>query len=334
MSTTESVESVQSLEVEVVALDAVLASLKTFAVADLFKVSKASLAEAEKRVKSGKTEPKVEKEKKDTPKQLRKPTQWVVFTLKHALANGWEAFTVENKKKQEIIEMPASVQNEAGEHVYPGGKKMILTHAMSLSKQRWAPKAKEGSRKDLYDEFEAEFDAQPAEEVVAAPEKPKMVRKTAADKAAEKVANDKAKAEAKAAVAAEKAAAKEAKKAATPAKAVKAAAPAKAATPAKAVKAPAKVEGPIGDLLKPAAPVGVKPKKAAPKAVQEWTCPADGNVYPWTYKSKKFLRNSENQVWEAEADGGCGDWAGVFIPAEDRIDESAADPFADEEDEE
>ena len=320
MSTTESVESVQSLEAEVVTLDVVLASLKAFAVADLFKVSKASLAEAEKRVKSGKTEPKVEKEKKATPPQLRKPMQWVAFTLKHALAHGWEAFTVENKKSHEIVEMPASVQNEAGEHVYPGGKKMILTHAMSLSKQRWAPKAKTGSCKALYEEFEAEFNAQPVEAVAvtAAPKAP-MVRKTAEEKAAEKEAADKAKAEAKAAATAAKAAAKEAKKAATPAKAVKA--------PAKAVAAPAKA------VAAPAA-VGIKPKKAAPKPVEEWTCPADGNVYAWPYKGKNFLRNSDNQVWEAEADGGCGDWAGVFIPAEDRIDESAADPFADEEDEE
>ena len=327
MSTTESVESVQSLEAEVVTLDVVLASLKAFAVADLFKVSKASLAEAEKRVKSGKTEPKVAKEKKATPKQLRKPTQWVVFTLNHATTHGWEEFTVENKKSHEIIEMPASVQNEAGEHVYPSGKKMILTHAMSLSKQRWAPKAKEGTHKGLYDEFSAEFDAQPAEEAVAAPEKPKMVRKTAEEKAAEKEAADKAKADKKAAAAKEKAAEKEAKKAATPAKAVKAPAKAvaKVEAPAKAA-APAKAEA-------PAAPVGVKPKKATPKPAEEWTCPADGNVYPWSYKGKKFLRNSENQVWEAEADGGCGEWAGVFIPAEDRIDESAADPFAEEEDE-
>jgi hypothetical protein len=329
MSTTESVESVQSLEVEVVALDVVLASLKSFAVADLFKVSKASLAEAEKRVKSGKTEPKVAKEKKATPKQLRKPTQWVVFTLKHATAHGWEEFTVENKKSHEIIEMPASVQNEAGEHVYPSGKKMILTHAMSLSKQRWAPKAKEGTHKDLYEEFEAEFDAQPVEEAEATPEKPKMVRKTAEEKAAEKTAADKLKAEQKAAAAAEKAAEKAAKKAAVPAKAVKA--PAKAvAAPAKAVAAPAKAVAKAEAA--PAAAVGVKPKKATPKPV-EWTCPADGNVYPWPYKGKNFLRNSENQVWEADANGGCGDWVGVFIPAQDRIDESVADPFADEEDE-
>jgi hypothetical protein len=318
MSTTESVESVQSIE-EVVTLEVVLASLKTFAVADLFKVSKVSLLEAEKRVKSGKMEPKVVTEKKATPKQLRKPTQWVVFTLKHAQANGWEAFTVENKKSQEIIEMPASVLNEAGEHVYPDGKKMILTHAMSLSKQRWAPKAKEGTHEELYKEFSAEFDANPPEEAEVASdvvEKPKMVRKTAEEKAAElaekKAALEKAKAEKK--TASEKAKAE--KKAATPAKAVKA--------PAKAVAVPAKA-------ATPAAPVGIKPGKKVAKKVDEWSCPADGNVYPWAYKGKNFLRNSDNQVWESDAEGGCGDWAGVFIPAEDRIDESAADPFADDE---
>ena len=313
MSTTESVESVHSIE-EIVGVEAVLASLKTFAVADLFKVSKVSLAEAEKRIKTGKTEPKAVAEKKATPKQLRKPTQWVQFTLQHALRHGWEAFTVENKKSQEIIEMPASVVNDAGEHVYPNGKKMILTHAMSLSKQRWAPKAKEGTNQDLYNEFSAEFDAQPEEEVEAAqaaPAKPKMVRKTAEEKEAEKEAKAAKKAEEKAAKAAKKAEEKAAKTVKAPAKAVKAAAPA-AATPA-------------------ATPAGVKPGKKAAKKVEEWTCPADGNVYPWSYKGKNFLRNSDNQVWEAEANGSCGDWAGVFIPSEDRIDESAADPFADEE---
>ena len=227
---------------------------------------------------------------------------------------------MENKKSQEIITMPASVHNDAGEHVYPDGKKMILTHAMSLSKHRWAPKAKEGTHKDLYDEFSAEFDAQPVEEAEAAPEKPKMVRKTAEEKAKEKAAADKVKAEQKAAAAKEKAAEKT-KKAATPAKAT---------APAKAVKATAKAVATPEAVVVVA--TGVKPKKATPKLV-EWTCPADGNVYPWPYKGKNYLRNSDNQVWEADAEGGCGDWAGNFVPAEDRIDESAADPFADEEDE-
>jgi hypothetical protein len=191
---------------------------------------------------------------------------------------------------------------------------------MSLSKKYWAPREKHGTRKDLYEAFEAWFATLPVKEAVAAEPAAKapMVRKTAEEKDAEKAA----KAAKKAAEKAEKDAEKAARKAATPAKAIKASAKAAAPAKAAAVAEPAK-----------AAPVGVKPgpKKAAPKPVEEWTCPADGNVYPWPYKGKNFLRNTDNQVWEAEADGSCGDWAGVFIPAEDRIDESAADPFADEE---
>lgn len=338
-STTESVESVHSIEsVEAVTLEIAIASLKTYAVADLFKVSKAALAEAEKRVKTGKLDPKVVKEKKATPKQLQKPTQWVRFVLAHAAANGWEAFTVENKKSHELIEMPASVLNEEGAYVYPDGKAMILTHAMSLSKQYWAPKAKEGTRKDLYDEFEAAYVAEAVTEEEDVAPKQKFVRKTAEEKAQEladkkaererlaaqkKEENKKKRDETKAANAEAKKKAEEEKKAekvvTKPAKVV--------AAPKAAVKTPVKaVETPIAA---PAAPV--KPKKpAAPKAAV-WSCPADGNVYPWDFSGQKYLRNSENQVWHAEADGSCGDWAGLYMPEGNIIDDSAADPFADEE---
>lgn len=60
-----------------------------------------------------------------------------------------------------------------------------------------------------------------------------------------------------------------------------------------------------------------------------WTCPADGCVYPWTYKDVKYLRNSENQVWMYDGKE-CGDWKGLYIMAEDRIDETARDPYEDE----
>ena len=35
-----------------------------------------------------------------------------------------------------------------------------------------------------------------------------------------------------------------------------------------------------------------------------------------------------------DAEGGLGDWKGIFHPEEDRIDDTVADPYADEEDEE
>ena len=320
-SITESVESIQSLEAEaVVGIEVVLASLKKFGVAELFKVSKVSLAEAERLVKSGKTEPKVEKEKKAMPKQLRKPTEWVAYVLRYSLANGWESFSTVNTKTHEEITYPASGQNQHGEHVFPGGKKMILTQAMSLSKKYWTPKEK-GTREDLYREFEAWYEAQlaaqPVEEAARAtsPKAP-MVRKTAEEKEAEKVAKATAAAEAKAL----KLAAKNAKAAATPAKAIKA--------PAAAAKAAA---APVT-----AAVVGVKPgpKKKAAAAMEEWTCPTDGNVYPWPYKGEKLLRDFENRVWTMDAEGGLGEWKGIYILEKDCIDDTVADPYADEEDEE
>jgi len=327
-SITDSVESIQSLEA-VVGLEVVLASLKSFAVADLFKVSKMSLAEAERRVKSGKTEPKVEKEKKPMPKQLRKPTEWVAYVLRYSLANGWPAFSAVNTKSHEEITYPASELKE-GEHMYPSGKKMILTHAMSLSKKYWAPKAKEGTREDLYREFEAWFEAQPVEEAARA-ESPKapMVRKTAEEKEAEKKDKEAKKAEAAEAAKALKLAAKEAKKAATPAKAVKA-----ASAPASPALVPAKAAVAAAVAVPAAAGVKPGPKKKVAKAVEEWSCPTDGNVYPWPYKGENLLRDFENRVWNADADGGLGDWKGIFHPEEDRIDDTVADPYADEEDEE
>ena len=94
-STTESVESVQSLEIAV-DLETVLAALTEFDCADLFKVIKTATLEAEKRVKSGSKI--VAKKAGSAPKgvqppQLRKPRRWVEVTLEDALANGWEEFT-------------------------------------------------------------------------------------------------------------------------------------------------------------------------------------------------------------------------------------------------
>ena len=313
-----SIESIESIESNL-SLETVMAAFKQFGSADLFKVIRTATTLAEKCVKS-EAKP-LKKEKGSTPKQLRKPAAWVKYVLEYAHLNGWEEFVCVNKKKNEEVEYPASIEVD-GKHVFPDGKKLILTQAMSLSKKWWAPKEKTGSNEELYRTFEAEFAAQPeeaeAEEAEEAPAKPVMVRKTAAEKAKEL------------------AAAKAAKEAAKPPK--KVAAP-KVTTktvvkvPAKAMKAvvvPVAAAAPV----KAPAPVGVKPGPKKKAVVPEWTCPNDGNVYPWDYKTEKLLRNFENQVWAADADGGCGDWKGIYLPTEDRIDDSAADPYADDSDEE
>ena len=366
------VQAVAEVEVAAAGVDEVLAALKGLESAELFKVMKQALVEAEKRSKSSAAAPKKAAAKKAgsmpkgvVPPQLRKPRAWVDFTLKHALEHGWEAFTVYQTKKdkatgekvEEEIEMPAS-ELLNGAHIYkdsvdekhPNGKQLINKDAMSLSKQRWAPKEKTGTHHALYQEFEASYveEASTAAASDSESEKKVIVRKTAAEKAAEAEAKKAAKAaeaEAKKAAKeaekeakkAEKEAEKEAKKAEKEAEkeAKKGAKKTAAVVPAAAVK---KVAAP-----KPAAAVAVpKAAVAAPKAaakpavkakpaVESWSCPADGMVHPWPYKGKQYLRNSDNEVWLKGEDGGCGEWQGIFKPTDDRIDDSVPEPVFDDE---
>ena len=378
----------ESVAVPAVALDALVAQLKQLDAPDLFKVMKQALAEAEKRTKGGKATAAAKKAgsmpKGVVPPQLRKPRAWVEFTLKHALENGWEPFTVFQSKKDketgenidEEIEMPGSVLHD-GAHVYedsvtekcPTGKQLIQKDAMSLSKQRWAPKmyadaikkglSEEealkvgGTHPGLYKQFETEYMEEVADEDTASETsstKKTVVRKSQAEKVAEaeakKAAKEAEKAEKKAAKEEEKAAKKaekEAEKAAKKAekeaekaeqKAKKEAAKkpsAKAPIPAAAVKkaaapvTPVKASSAATAKAVPAAPVKAK------KAVEEWSCPADGMMHPWNYKGKRYLRNSENEVYLSGADGGLGVWQGLYVPGEDRIDDSVPEPVYEDE---
>jgi len=368
---------------EPVEVEAVLATLKSLETADLYKVMKQALAAAEKRstaaaprgARAAAAKKAGSMPKGVVPPQLRKPRAWVDFTLRHALENGWESFTVFQTKKdketgekiEEEIEMSASVLHE-GAHVYdgsvtektPAGKQLIHKDAMSLSKQRWAPKDKKGTHAELYEEFEAAY----VEEEVDVPEAASVasskvvVKMTSAEKAAAaeakkaekavlaaakkeaKAAETAAKKAEKAAEAAAKKAEREAEKAAKKAEKEAAKKPsAKAPVPAAAIKkaVPAKVPAAASAAVAAlAAPVKAPVKKAPVAAVapkkEEWSCPADGMVHPWPYKGKQYLRNADGEVWLKGADGGCGEWQGVYLAAEGRIDDSVAEPlFEDEE---
>jgi hypothetical protein len=209
-----------------------------------------------------KKEPKAEKEKKEkktgsqpkgkVPKQLMKPRAWVEWTLAHALENGWEEFVIHqtNKKtgEEEEIVMPASELNEEGCYVYegtiglpkyPSGRQMIQKEAMSLSKQRWAPKTKTGTHPELYEEFEAQYVEPADDDDDAKSEKSesssKVIKRLGlAEKEAEKEAKKAEKEAEKAAKKAEKEAEKEAKKLLKEAEKAKKAAE-KSTTPKKAV---------------------------------------------------------------------------------------------------
>ena len=126
----------------------------------LGRISKQAVDEMGRRAKMSTKSKKAPKKTGSMPKgrvpdQLRKPREWVNHVKADAIANGWPSYTMhqarKNKetgeKEEEEIEMPGSVLHD-GAHVYedsvtekcPTGKQLIQKDAMSLSKQRWAPK--------------------------------------------------------------------------------------------------------------------------------------------------------------------------------------------------
>jgi len=339
----------------------VMSAVKTFEATDLFKLLKAVATEAEKKSKQTKAVAKTPAKKSGSmpkgavPPQLKKPRAWVEFTLKHALENGWESFTVLQKKKdketntvtEEQIEMPGSILHN-GAYIYkdsvtdthPEGRQIIHKEAMSLSKQR-----KEAGH-STYAEFEASYVDETTDDdrsdAGSTASKKIIVKKTVAEKeaeaAAKKAEKEAEKAAAKAAKEAEKAAAKEAKeqeKAAAKAakeqekevkKQEKDAAKkpvVKAPVPAAAVKKAAKAVEPVA----PGAPVAPKKKPSAKEEI-----PNDGMVHPCTIKGKKYLRNADGETWTVGADGGVGEWAGMYDAKADKLDTSAPEPVFEDSD--
>ena len=361
-----------------ITMEQVMSAVKTFETSDLFKLLKTTSVEVEKRSKTAAkaSTGKVTAAKKTgsmpkgaIPPQLKKPRAWVEFTLKDALENGWESFTIVQKKKdketntvtEEQIEMPGSVLHD-GAHIYkdsvteekPAGKQLIHKDAMSLSKQR-----KESSHSS-YSLFESTYVDTPSDDdksdagsSTASASKKIVVKKTAAEKEAEaavkkaeKAVNAAAKKAEKAAETAAKKAEKEAEKAATKAAkdAEKAAAKAeketlksvvKAPVPAvkKADPAPAPAPAPAPTPT-PAEPVAEKPvaKKPTRKVAKVEDVPNDGMVHPWTYKGEKYLRNADGETWRVGADGGMGNWVGVY-DAKAGLIKGAPEPVFDNDDE-
>ena len=344
-------------------MDQVMSTIKTLESAELFKLIKTLISEVEKKTKqTSKTSSKAVAAKKtgsmpkgSIPPQLKKPRAWVEYTLKHALENGWEAFTIQQthkdketgEKTEEVIEMPGSILHD-GAYVYadsvneknPAGKQLIHKDAMSLSKQR-----KEANH-PTYAEFEAQYvddisDDDKSTTSSKASTVKSVVKKTAAEKEAEKETKKAAKEAEKEAKKAEKEAEKEAKKAEKEAeKAAKKAEKeaeketkkaekkpvVKASTPAAALvqqkkATPAKEEKPVAAAV---------PKKKPATKVEE--IPADGMVHPCTINGKQYFRNSDGETWVKAADGSCGAWAGMYDAATNTLDASAPEPeFSDEE---
>jgi len=334
----------------VMTLEKIQVFMKTMKPTDLVAIMNSAFSILAKQAKAmEKVETQAEKKKSarknpNQGKQLKKPRAWVNYVHKYAVENGWESFIVE-KDGEEIV-MPGSMEHN-GEHVFedsitekkPDGQKLILKDAMSLSK------VYRNSKPELYAEFEGQYEESESEEVVEKAEKPKtVVRKTAAEKEAEKAAKLAEKEAEKAAKKAEKEAEKEAKLAEKEAeKAAKLAEKeAKKSTPKSSPKSAAVVpkaavavkEVPVASKAATAATSMDTPKLKPKKVTEEWVAPPAGKCAPFTFKGKKYIRSSDDEMWTQGADGGAGDWVGMFDPKTNKIDTSVADPYADKEDDE
>jgi membrane protein involved in colicin uptake len=303
-------------------------SIKELSVEELLTIIAAATAEAKKKAKIVVKAPKEAKEKKGSmpkgqlPPQLQKPFAWVDYTLKVANEKGWPSYHVKGQAEP----MEASVERD-GVHVFPStGKPLNRKQAMSLSKYYWAAKEKVGTNQELYAEFEAQYVApEPKEivdvsaEVAAEAAAPKPKKEKAAPKPKKTEEEKEAEKEAKlAAKEAKKTAEKEAKKTAAAAKKAPAAAPSVSPSAAAAASEEVGLEVPKKKAKKP----------ATEAAVDTWVPKTtDGKVYPRTIGGVAYFSNHLHQIWAKDEDGGVGDWAGVFVVSENRIDSTVADPF-------
>ena len=154
-------------EAQLLTLELMVEHLPSMDPQELLELMAAVNAVLKKKWKSSPTKKSVEKVKKPAPKALKRNQAWIAFTLKHAMDNGWEAYTIhqETKNKTTGETVPddtarsGSVPNDAdtlytfkdktGTIVTPAfiyedtGKHFIYKEAMSLSAQwKWT----EGAR--------------------------------------------------------------------------------------------------------------------------------------------------------------------------------------------
>lgn len=279
-------------------------SLKGLDYWELMKLAKLVVNELEKKGKLLKTTAtKAKKEKKagsmpkgQIPQQLVKPNAWVDFVFKYAMENGWEAFvmhqTKRNKetgeKEEEDIEMPSSMEHEG-------------CYVFEDSVTDKTPQGKKFVKKDAMSLSKQLWS--PKLNMGTHPELYQEFDTMYRGKQDESVEEENMSL-------VELEDEEEEEKVVEPVKIVKAL----KVTPVKVEKVEKKV---------PAAPI--KAKKVEKK--DEWTCPQDGCVYPWTYESNEYLRNFDNQVWERNADGEMGEWAGQYDPKDNIIDRTVIEPL-------
>jgi hypothetical protein len=263
---------------------------------------------------------------------------------------------------------PAFIFEDTGKHLIY--KEAMSLGALLKWKDGKEPSAKENKEDhwtDLYRQFLETYQEQeePTSSTSSTPDSTTSVRRlTAAERERERLEKQRLKDEAKEekkrareeakeerkrekeaekerkAAEKEKKAAEKVKKAPSP--------PALPALPAIPAKAPAKASkaAPAPPALPaPPAPAPVAAAKAAPakktilakptqpkKEVMTWNIPDDGMIHPWTFQGKRYVVNAQYCCWEATDEDEAGDWVGLVIPEENRIDDSIDEPEYDDED--
>jgi hypothetical protein len=245
---------------------------------------------------------------------------WVEFVRSTANKNGWASFekTVGKKGQASYKQvMTASVQNDAGEHIFADtGKPFTPSDAMSLAKHL------RDSGDALWSTYVSE-NPQP----VAQP-------KVKAEKIVPVLTAEEIEAQAQA-KAAEAEAKKEAKKEAAKLKRQEAAATKKASAPAAPRKTKEKLTATtVTPTSVTPTPVVAALKKIPKKVVEpEWVCPESG-AGVWTYKGVDYIRDEEDRVFTkaVDEDGALayGEWVGVFIKATGEFDKTMPDPRLEE----
>jgi len=289
-------------------------------------ISDAKLLE---KLRAKKTEADAAAPKRTLSAPLQKLNAWREFVLSHHLTQGWESYRVKEKlggvlrwvvyPESDVHEMKGEDGESLPCHVFkgsvspaePNGRQMTLGHAMQLCEAYYSAKEKSGTKPELYEAFEAQYEAPAASAPHVKVVKPKaevmeeeltLAQKTALQ--AQKKAD--ALAKAKATRAANKAV-KEAEAAAS------------GVIVAKEPKKPAGIRTLSGAVV-PKVPAVAPVVKSRPviKKKAVWTI-TEQEPQHWTHKGIKYLADADRCVWRITPDENI-QWAGIYNLETDAID--------------
>lgn len=308
------------------------------------ELARINVVVAKQMVKLAGTAP-VKAAKKGANQALQEFTAFTAHVHKHALANGWDEFEAANgtqknaetnKEEKVLVMMSASIER-GDSHVFKNGDKFTPKHARSLASKlrstndaiwtEWiasykpeaAPAKKEAVQVvRMSTEAQAKLTTEKAEaDAKAKQEKAQAALAKAMEKDMKQRALEQKRMEKQ--QAALKKLHDDAEAAAKKLEDAKAAAISGSKSSSPAPKNKKKVEEAVvvaaevspAAAVAPVAAVAAPKKKKMEKKVEVFECP-EGEARPWTFEGQKYIRTSDNWVYEDNDSDDIGDWVGVF----------------------